>query len=305
MGMRAIGLALLAVILCSAVHGQALVQPIYDTQRAFERAVAEKGVRPAFLEFLAEDAVIFRPEAVNAKEFLSRRNDAAAGTLIRRVSFADISTNGLLGYTTGEWTFIPKGKLGAKAAPEPKIGQYATVWSKTRSGAYKAILDIEIEHDPFDRKLRRKTMPTRSQKEPNKRGWSVTDSTMNFLRMSMSQAGLGGAYDRFASDDVILLREGIPPIVGRGRAEDELEKYIAVEFPTKVSQFETADMANSWNPCTYADSGEGMEKGNCLHVWKLKDKKWLIVLGVFAKVDNETKPVLRESDRKKREAKAN
>src|SRR5688500_20408049 len=98
MGMRAIGLALLAVLLCSAVHGQALVQPIYDTPRAFVRAVAEKGVLPAFLEFLAEDAVIFRPEAVNAKEFLGRRTDAAAGTLIRRVSFADISTNGLLGY---------------------------------------------------------------------------------------------------------------------------------------------------------------------------------------------------------------
>src|SRR5688500_20258575 len=94
MGMRAIGLALLAVLLCSAVHGQALVQPIYDTQRAFERAVAEKGVRPAFLEFLAEDAVIFRPEAVNAKEFLNRRNDAAAGTLIRQIGRASCRGRG-------------------------------------------------------------------------------------------------------------------------------------------------------------------------------------------------------------------
>ena len=290
--------------MCSAVRGQALVQPIYDTQRAFERAVAEKGVRPAFLEFLAEDAVIFRPEAVNAKEFLKTSSSAAPGTLMRRVTFADISTNGLLGYTTGEWTFIPRNKPGTppKTALPPKIGQYATVWSKSQSGAYKAILDIEIEHEPFDRSIRRKSMPTKSQKELNKRGWSVADSTMNFLRMSMSKQGLGGAYDKFAADDVILLREGVPPIVGRGRAEDELEKYIAVEFPKKVSQFETADMAYSWNPCAHADSGEGMEKGNCLHVWKLKDKKWLIVLGVFAKVGNDTKPVLRESDRKRREA---
>ena len=290
MHMKALRLALLTVLFCASGLAQGPAAPIYDAQRAFERAVAERGVKPAFIEFLADDAIIFRPDAVNAKEFLANGGgESARGTLVRRVTFADASSNGLLGYTTGEWSFTPKSK-----ADRPRMGQYATVWSKGKGGVYKAILDIEITHEAFENLKRRKQMPKPEGKERNKKGWSVADSTMNFLRASMGKKGLGEAYEKFASDDVILLREGLPPIIGRGNAEEELERYMAVEFPTKVSQFETADMAYSWNPCSYADSNEGMERGNCLHVWKLHDQKWRIVLGVFARVANETKPVLRE-----------
>ncbi len=300
MFMKAVRSALLGVLICTAAQAQPLVQPIYDAQRAFEQAVAEKGVRPAFLEFLSDDAVIFRPEAVNAREYLSSRKATAPGVLNRRVNFADISSNGLLGYTTGEWTFTPKGK----PAEAPRFGHYATVWSRTLNGKYKAILDIEINHEQYQKALGLAASKKKGKGDVNKKGWSVTDATMNFLRMSMSKKGLGSAYDKFAADDVQLLREGLPPIEGRDAAERELDKYMAVEFPTRVSQFETADMAYSWNPCSYADSNEGMERGNCLHVWKLKDQKWRIVLGVFARVTNEIKPILRESDRSVRRRQA-
>lgn len=291
--MRAVVLVLLVVLSAAATNSQPLAQPIYEAQRAFEQAVAEKGVRPAFKEFLSDDAVIFRPDAVNAREYLNGEAVTAAGTLNRRVTFADVSSNGLLGYTTGEWTFTPKGKPNAK----PRYGNYATVWSRTLNGQYKAILDIEITHDEMQRMNSGGAPAPKEKGDVNKKGWSVADATMNFLRMSMSKKGLGGAYDKFAADDVILLRDGLPPIVGNDSVEKELDKYIAVEFPSRVSQFETADMAYSWNPCSYADSNEGMEKGNCLHVWKLKDQKWRIVLGVFARIVNDTKPVLKESDR--------
>ena len=298
--MKAVRSAILGILFCAAAQAQPLVQPIYDAQRAFEQAVAEKGVRPAFLEYLSEDAVIFRPDAVNAREYLNSRSSAVAGVLNRRVTFADISSNGLLGYTTGEWTLTPKGK----PVKAPSYGHYATVWSRTLNGKYKAILDIEINHDQYQRAYRSAAAKSKGKGDGNKKGWSVADATMNFLRMSMSKKGLGGAYDKFAADDVQLFREGLPPIEGRDAAEEELDKYIAVEFPTRVSQFETADMAYSWNPCSYADSNEGMERGNCLHVWKLKDQKWRIVLGVFARVTNDIKPVLRESDRATRRRQA-
>ena len=294
--MRSIGLLLLLVFLCASGSAQMMPQPIYDAQRAFERAVAEKGAKPAFLEFLSDDAVLFRPEAVNGREYLEKRNETAAGTLSRRVNFADISVNGLLGYTIGEWTLIPKGKPGAV----PKVGQYATVWSKRLDGKYKAILDIEISHDPEFQSFRRGALPPRNEGDKNKWGWSAVDTAMNFLRMSMTKKGLGGAYDKFASDDIVLLREGMPPITGSDAASKEMEKYIAVDFPAKVSQFETGDIAYSWNPCAYATSNEGMEKGNCLHIWKFRDKKWRIVLGVFARISDPTIPVLKESSRRRR-----
>lgn len=286
--MRTIQGCLLTFLLCLPAAAQSLVEPVYDIQRAFEAAVAEKGVRPAFMEFLADDAIIFRPEAVNGREFLQGADNWPSGVLRRKVNYADVSENGMLAYTIGEWSMTPK-----ERPKDPRVGAYATVWSKV-NGKYKAILDIEISHDVLERTKYRRAIPEPRESQKNKHGWSAADSTMRFLNMSMTKAGLGGAYDTFAAEDVILLREGMPPIIGRGKAEDEMERYIAVDFPKRVAQFETGDMAYSWNPCSYADSREGMEKGNCLHVWKFRNKKWYIVLGVFARVANTTKPVLRE-----------
>lgn len=269
--------------------GQSLVEPVYETQRAFEAALDSRGVRSAFAEFLADDAVIFRPEAVNGPEFLRISNAMPAGSLSRRVHFADVSNNGLLAYTIGEWTLKP-----ADRPKDLQVGEYATVWSKV-NGRYKAILDIEVSHPFIERPQDRLHIPRPRGGHSNKQGWSATDATMNFLRTSMSEAGLGRAYDIFAAEDVILLRDGLPPIVGRGLAEHETKKYSAVDFPKRVAQFQTGDMAYSWNPCSYADSNEGMEKGNCLHIWKFRDKKWYILLGVFAKVVNTAKPILKGS----------
>lgn len=292
--MRTMGVLILALVFGIFAGAQSLVGPVYDTQRAFETAVAEKGVKPAFMEFLADDAIIFRPEAVNGREYLQAADDALAGALRRKVNYADVSANGMLAYTIGEWTLTPKAR-----PKDIKVGEYATVWSKV-NGRYRAILDIEISHDILERAEYRRKIPKPRESQSNKQKWSAADATMNFLKMSMSSQGLGGAYDFFAAEDVILLREGLPPIVGRGRAEEEMERYMAVDFPKKVAQFESGDMAYTWNPCSYADSNEGMEKGNCLHIWKFRDKKWYIVLGVFARVANTIKPELKETIRPKR-----
>jgi hypothetical protein len=58
-------------------------------------------------------------------------------------------------------------------------------------------------------------------------------------------------------------------------------------------------MAYVWNPCVYSNNNEGTERGNCLQIWKLSDEKWSIVLGVFARLPNETQPVLKTSGKSK------
>lgn len=294
--MRSTGLLVVIIFFSLPAAGQSFLEAMFDAERAFEQAVERKGVNSAFLEFLSEDAIIFKPEPVNGPEFLRKRDRASTGALRRKVSFADVSTNGLLGYTTGEWTLTQK----VKTLEIKRMGQYATVWQKRPDGRYKAILDIEISHDPYEISVKPRDLPDPKERDTNKRRWSAADATMNFLRLSMTKEGLGGAYDKFAGGDVRLLRDGLPPIDGRKAAEKEMEKYVAIDFPPRVSQFETADMAYSWNPCSYSNSNEGMEKGNCLHIWKLRDTKWRIVLGVFARVANDKVPELKARDRPKR-----
>src|SRR5260370_31801 len=64
---------------------RALVQAEHD----FAKAAATKGTRAAFLEFLADDGIIFQPGPVNGKKFWTGR-PAGKGLLSWEPAFADV-----------------------------------------------------------------------------------------------------------------------------------------------------------------------------------------------------------------------
>ncbi|HLA94854.1 MAG TPA: hypothetical protein VK612_03970, partial [Pyrinomonadaceae bacterium] len=229
--------------------------------------------------------------AINGKDFWQSRPDSMTPIMVRNLAAIDISANGLLGYTTGNWEMYAK----SKADVPSEIGQYVTIWEKRLDGKFKATIDITIAHEkPAD------AVPDPSRVlaaaltgDVNKRRWSAADPSMNFLKLSMSKKALGGAYDKFAAPDIRLLREGETPILGKKNAVNATKDFISIDYPKKVAMLEASDMAYVWNPCEYANSEEGREKGTCLHVWKLRNKQWYIVLGVLARVRNEIKPTIK------------
>lgn len=279
----------LALVLCASALGQSDLQPIFDAEKAFGQAAADEGVRSAYLQILADDGVIFRPGPVNGREFWESKQDGTGAALVRTPLFADIAANGMMGFVTGGWELYPKGRSGPRAA----FGDYVTIWEKRADGKFKATLDIGVRRDPNTPPDRTKAPPSDYTRDPNRNGWSVADSAMAFLRTSMTQETLGGAYNQFAADDIRLLREHDPPIQGKKRVVSEMKRYTSVEFPKKVNLFQAADMAYVWNPCEFSNNNEGTVKGNCLQIWKLRDKKWWIVVSVFAPYPNDTPPVLK------------
>jgi ketosteroid isomerase-like protein len=280
----------LTVLFPVAIHSQGSLTQLLRTEAGF-LAAAEKEMKSAFLEYLAPDAVLFRPEAVNGREYWSTKPDVSTETLVRKNIFADISSNGMLGYTTGSWSLFKKGKSESNA----RFGQYVTIWVKKPEGGYQASVDIVITHEKLLFAQTDRVGRVKRISDPNKRGWSPADSSMDFLRMSMSGDRLGGAYKKYAADDIRLLVEREPPILSKKRAVAEMRSYIATDIPTQVTIFQAADMAYTWNPCKFANSDEGMDTGNCLNIWKLRNKKWWIVLGVYAKFPNEKPPELRRA----------
>ena len=243
-------------------------------------------MRSAFLEFLGDDAVVFQPHPMNGKNYWTARSNDTSRQLIRTTTYSDISSNGLLGYTTGNWRLYHKGKSESEAS----FGQYVTIWERKPDGRFQASVDIAISHEKMPYYMTNSPVRKKQTRDINKRGWSPADASMNFLRASMGSERLGGAYKKFAGDDVRLLRDGQPPIIGKKNVVEEMNYYVSILFPTKVTTFQAADMAYTWNNCSFDNSKEGQVQGNCLHIWKLRNKKWWIVLGVFAPVPNETKP---------------
>ncbi len=274
---------------CHPAEAQADLQKLVDTEQQFDRAVAVDA-RAAYLGFLSSDSIVFKTDAASGIEFWRTDDLSASRQLIRTLTLSDISANGMLGYTTGSWRSYERKKSDASA----RFGQYVTIWEKQPDGRFLAAVDIGITHEklPFRETDRRGDI--RITRDMNERGWSPADASMNFLRMSMTTSTLGGAFRKFAAPDVRLLRDGAPPITGKKRVVREMMNYRSVEFPSKVNMFQAADLAYFWNRCEFASSSEGMEKGNCLHIMKLRKKKWWIVLGVFSRAENPVVPILKQ-----------
>jgi ketosteroid isomerase-like protein len=290
-----VALFILTVVLPLSVFSQSRlkvsddVEPLVQAERSFEAIAGAQGIKKAYLDFLASDSTIFRPGPVNGQEFWKTSKDPASLLLSRNATYADVSSNGLMGYTTGNWRLYERGKSESFA----KFGQYVTIWEKKPDGRWQATIDINISHDKLPFSETDRSLHKNQSRDANKREWSPADASMNFSRASMAPEALGGAFEQFAADDVRFLRDGVPPILGRNDVIKATRKYRSIRFPSKIALFQSADMAYTWNPCKFADSEEGIEEGNCLQIWKLRNKKWWIVLSIYAKVPNETPPVLK------------
>lgn len=278
----------LIVLFAASAFAQTDLQRLSETERSFHRALTEHGIKTAFLNVLSADAVIFRPDAVNGREFWLSKDDNSSQTMIRKSTFADIAANGLIGYTTGTWELHTK----VKGETEVESGQYATIWSKKPDGRYQMSVDICTTHGKVEASEAIGTKTPKLKRDQNKKGWSVADSSMNYFRLGMGESGLSGAYKTWAAEEIRLLLERTPPITGKKKVVAETKDYISISFPQRIAAIESADMAYLWTPCQFANSDEGREKGNCLNVWKLRNKKWSIVLSVFARIFDETPPVL-------------
>jgi ketosteroid isomerase-like protein len=268
----------LILFLSATIFGQADkdLQAVADTEKAFARFAVEKDTKSAFLEFAAPDGIMFAPNAVNAIAHWNSRAQSPS-LLSWQPSFADISSNGVLGWTTGPWEYRPKGKDDAAVA----WGEFATVWQKQPDGKFKFVVDIGISHEkaPVDGVTWKS--PADSKKELNERGTSAGDSAAGFFELA-NKNDLSKAYKSFAAGDIRVLREGKMPILGKDNFLAELKKNkIRVAFAKRSVFFGAADLAYTTNTYSLTRADKTIEKGNFMQIWKLRDGKWQIVLDVF------------------------
>ncbi len=135
---------LLLLILLSfvGVPGQDAKQKIYETEKAFEKMVAEKGIRDGFIEFLSPVGIMFMPDLVNGREAWKAR-PASPAALTWNPIWIDVSSNGSLAYSIGNSMYRPKGKDDENIF----YGHYISIWSRQSNGEYRAALDTGINHE--------------------------------------------------------------------------------------------------------------------------------------------------------------
>ena len=248
---------------------------IYDTEKAFERMVAEKGIKAGFIEFMAPSGIIFRPGPVNAREAFASGPDSPAA-LIWNPVWIEVSSNGLFAYSIGNSIYKPKGKDDTNEI----YGHYISVWSRQPNGDYRALLDTGINHD------KPASVPTEWKSpnvtDPNDAKVPAADSSTGFWQ-TVENVGSVKAYKTYLADDAIVMRSGKQPFFGKKAAISFLEtQQPRIIFPKRKAFVESTDLAYVYNTYSLVDkAGAEIERGNFVQVLKFRKGKWLIAADVW------------------------
>ncbi|MGO4168204.1 hypothetical protein [Novosphingobium sp. YAF33] len=110
-------------------NGTANPSALVAAEIAFARTAREKGQWKAFDEFADDEAVMFVPEPVRAKEWLNGRKEPAA-PVQWQAHQVWMSCDGTMGVTKGAWQ-----------QPDGTVGYFTTIWQQRKKGDYRWVLD--------------------------------------------------------------------------------------------------------------------------------------------------------------------
>jgi ketosteroid isomerase-like protein len=264
---------------------------LVKAEYAFSAKSKHNGIREAFLFFLSDESIVFRPTPTNGKKWY--RNQAEiSGELTWFPVLADVSKAGDLGYTTGPWEYKNKNENGETASV---FGHYVSVWRKQSDGQWKVEFDAGISHhksiQPFSKlsvkNLDEKSIQLKYNKNKKAEISSLLKTDNEFSRISKRE-GFSNAFKNFSSTTVRLYRENHFPLVEKEQIykilteNDGFLKWKPENAKVSISTDlgYTYGIAEFWSKTNNAKS-EPDEKRCYMRIWKKESEgKWKIVLDI-------------------------
>ena len=277
-------------ILSFAMQAQAQtpLQEMVQTEQAFSKMAAEQNTRDAFMTFIAEDGLLFRPGAVNGKKWMQEHPVPPSDKhplLAWQPSFAGMAAAGDLGFTTGPWEAKPDVKDEKPSA----YGHFVTLWKKQADGSWKFVVDLGISHpqsggpqtlwQPPDQKSNAKLRPVNVEAARA----VLLERDRAFAQTSLKD-GLSSVFFVYAARDVRLYRNGNLPYIGVGAAANALnsEKRRVQWTPLggDVSRSDDLGYTHGTYEITDAAAAKVAERGSYVRIWKKENGAWRVVLDV-------------------------
>jgi ketosteroid isomerase-like protein len=255
------------------------LQGLIEAERAFARLSGESGMRSAFTTWLADEAIVFRPQPVKGKERYANSPDIP-GMLIWQPLFADVSTAGDLGYTSGPYEFRREGE----GHPVDGYGHYVSIWKKQAASSWKVIIDVGISHPTPNLRLQ-DTVLVVSNPKMIKFNVSFPDTSAllqldNAFSDSATTAGYRQALENFASSAIRIYRENYFPFLGTTGIDKEVDGP-TMWRPISAGIASSGDLGYTYGIASGGSEGLESEKGSYLRIWKIQaDGSWKLVLEI-------------------------
>jgi ketosteroid isomerase-like protein len=277
---------------------QSIVSPLKSlvaTEQAFSQAAADNDTREAFVQFIAEDGILFRPRAVNGKRWMQDHPVPPTQTSEKRALlawqpiFADVAEAGDLGYTTGPWEF----KDDIKDVRPSGYGDFVTLWKKQADGSWKFVVDLGISHPESSGALKLWQIADEDGKRLTKLSSSIDlkRAQQSLVRQDLEFSnaaltfGFLKAFQTYAAGEVRLFREKSNPFIGKQAAILALtnRKELLAWQATGEDVSRSGDLGYTYGSYS-ANSNDAtkklVERGNYLRIWKKQNGVWKVVLDV-------------------------
>lgn len=289
-------IAVLVFILgiASVVQGQSALQDMalqemVKTEQAFSKMAEEKNTRDAFMAYIADDGLLFRPGAVNGKKWMIEHPVPPSDKkplLAWQPSFAGMSASGDMGFTTGPW----EAKGDIKDEKPSGYGHFVTVWKKQADGSWKFVVDLGISHPQSGGPQAHWKPANTNKKETFK---PVDETSARKVLLDRDQAyevaelkqGVVQAFVANASKDVRLYRANSLPFIGRAAAADELAKSKGTIMRNTIGGdvSQAGDLGYTHGTYEIADDTKKViERGSYVRIWKKQNGAWQIVMDVVS-----------------------
>ncbi len=263
----------------------AQVKTVLAAEENFNKLVARKGIKDAFLAVADPQGIVFKPDAKNIIEFYSSI-DKQPGTLTWKPKFARIAANGDLAFTAGPYVY-----QNGPGDDDKVYGDYVSVWKGDEDGNLKLLIDLGIQHPEMEGEALTdfKEPDTAKHKAPSKdpfAGKTVIldyDKTFNY---SLSKSTMG-TYKEFLSPEGRYYFPGFEPIMG----VDQTLKFINNEAISISAETVNAGRATS-NDLAYSYGTARIKKGaivsnyNYVRIWEIDAKhNWNVLMEIFSAVE--------------------
>ena len=272
-------------------RNQALTSLI-EAECSFASLSEQKGIREAFLTFLAEKAIVFRPMPVEGRPIYEKMDPANPTVLTWAPEIAEVSASGELGYTSGPYQVRPD-----RGSEPTGFGHYVSIWKKQANGGWRVLLDIGVQHDrpqsagPVSAVATPQVLKTIESLSPEAlraEERAFGERAGSFEKETASR-GSRKALSAFATDDIRVYRPGRSPSVGK-RAVDAIVPPGAGRIAPGSERRNAAyhvglawsgDLAYSYGSFEISKNGAVIETTTYLRIWR-KDPSgiWRICLDI-------------------------
>ncbi len=271
------------------------INSLIEAEKAFAMASSRDGLRMAFLSFLAEEAVVFKPGPVPGRPAYESLPPDAPTHLAWKPMVAEIARSGDWGYTSGPYE-VRRTRQDSEAAG---YGHYVSLWKKDPRGAWKVILDIGIPHEapglPAERTVQRIEPGSHDKAQEDMSGREaeirvLLDQDRAFADGASSWGYLAALADQ-ATDDVRVYRPGELPRTGLIKAKEilplQLGKYELNPSAGGVSS--SRDLSYTFGIWSMKNASGDEESWSYLKIWrKGGDGKWRICLDIALALPKST-----------------